>query len=400
VLQPALGQIRQLADAPAASHPFYLPLAAAVGGIAGLGAGERQALLDQAAGAISQSVEPAFQSLASAVSQLLGSAPAGDGVWALPQGDAYYAYLLRHHTTTDLTADEVYAYGNAEVARIKGEIAQRIAGLGDSTAATLQDQFAKVATASGRVPASSCIDTYTAIIRAAQARLAQAIDLAPRAQVEVRADPVGGYYVPGAPDGSRPGVFYAYVPPNGSPRYAMATLAYHEGVPGHHIQIGLAREQQGLPTLRTVLTFTAETEGWALYAEQLAWELGWYDGDVYGDLGRLQYELMRAVRLVVDTGIHARRWSAADAIQFMEDNTGFPPDVLSVPGQISRYVSWPGQATSYKIGMREILLLRGEAQAARGASFDLKQFHRLLLTAGTVPLPVLDRIVRDSLAAP
>jgi uncharacterized protein (DUF885 family) len=400
VLRPALAQIRETADLPATSHPFYRPLASGIGAIADLSAGERQSLLDQASRAISESVEPAYQSLASAVAQLLAWASAEDGVWALPQGDAYYAYLLKHHTTTDLSASDIHAYGLAEVARIQDEIRQRVQGLGYSTTATLQDQFARVAAASGLVPASSCIETHTSIVRAAQARIAVAIDLAPKASVEVRADPVGGYYVPGALDGSRPGVFYATVAPGGSPRYAMATLAYHEGVPGHHLQVGLAREQQGLPTLRGVLFFTAQAEGWALYAERLAWELGWYDGDVYGDLGRLQYELLRAVRLVVDTGIHAQRWSSADAIQYMADNTGFAPDVLSVPGQIARYVSWPGQATAYKIGMRELLLLRGQVQAAQGTSFDLKRFHRVVLTGGTVPLPVLDRIVQEASWSP
>jgi uncharacterized protein (DUF885 family) len=252
----------------------------------------------------------------------------------------------------------------------------------------------------GYVPASECINRYNAIAREAQARVISAIDIVPRTAVEVRADPIGGYYTPGAPDGSRPGVFYAYIPPGGLPAYSMRTLTYHETVPGHHTQIAIARELPDLPVLRRAITFTAQAEGWALYAEQLAYELDWYADDTYSDLGRLQYELLRAARLVVDTGLHEQRWTYATAVAYMRENTGFPAAALDVPSQVVRYVCMPGQATAYKIGMRELLALRGNARTAQGAAFDLTAFHRTLLTAGNLPLPVLSRLVQSAYPGP
>jgi uncharacterized protein (DUF885 family) len=175
----------------------------------------------------------------------------------------------------------------------------------------------------------------------------------------------------------------------------MRTLTYHETVPGHHTQIAIARELSGLPTFRGAVTFTAQAEGWALYAELLAYELGWYADDVYGDLGRLQYELMRATRLVVDTGLHEQRWSYNQAVAYMDENTGFPPSVMDIQSQVVRYVCMPGQAVAYKIGMRELLELREHARRAQGSSFDLTAFHRTVLTAGNLPLPALSRLVEN-----
>jgi uncharacterized protein (DUF885 family) len=199
------------------------------------------------------------------VNQTLADAPTGPGVWALPSGAAYYAHLLRHHTTTDLTATDIHTYGLEEVARIRAEIQARLDTLGYPRGETLAQSFVRVARdGGGQVAASDCIARYNAIARDAETRVASAVDITPRTAVEVRADPVGGYYIAGAPDGSRPGVFYAYVPPTGLPAYSMRTLTYHETAPGHHTQIAIARELPGLPLFRTAVNCTGHAEGWAL----------------------------------------------------------------------------------------------------------------------------------------
>jgi uncharacterized protein (DUF885 family) len=257
-----------------------------------------------------------------------------------------------------------------------------------------------VARDGGIVSGSAVAETYEAIIRKADARLDAAFDLRPRAEVIVVAEGEGAYYVSGSLDGSRPGVFHA--PGGGSEaRYSMPTLAYHEAVPGHHFQIALAQESD-LPLFRNVIGFTGYAEGWALYAEHLAYELGWYDDDPYGNLGRLQDQAFRAARLVVDTGLHAKGWSFDQAHEFMVENVGRDPGYLQF--EVSRYVTWPGQATAYMVGMLKIMELRQEAMDRLGDRFDLKAFHQVVLRNGSMPLEVLERVVDDyieaTLAAP
>jgi uncharacterized protein (DUF885 family) len=392
-VEGALQTINGIAEASPTAVPFYTSFADRVGAAAGVDASTRDSLLREAEAAVEQSVQPAFRELYSAVNDTLADAPSGPGVWALPDGGAYYAYLLRHHTTTEMSAAEIHAYGRQEVARIRAAIQARLHVLGYPEGEPLAQSFARVARdGGGQVAASECIARYNAIAQDAQARVSGAIDITPRTPVEVRADPIGGYYTPGAPDGSRPGVFYAYVPAAGVPAYSMRTLTYHETVPGHHTQIAIARELPGLPVFRAAVTFNAQAEGWALYAELLAHELGWYADDPYGDLGRLQYELLRAARLVVDTGLHEQRWTYEQGVAYLSENTGFPASALNVSSEVVRYLCMPGQATAYKIGMRELLAMRTRAQRAPGA-FDLRAFHRAVLAAGNLPLPVLSRSV-------
>jgi uncharacterized protein (DUF885 family) len=236
---------------------------------------------------------------------------------------------------------------------------------------------------------------YEAIIAAAGEKVGLAFDLRPTAEVVVQAGPAGDYYNPPAVDGSRPGVFYARVT-GSTERFAMPTLAYHETIPGHHYQIAIAQELP-LPLLRKDLGFMAYTEGWALYAEQLAYEIGLYQDDPYGNIGRLQAEAFRAARLVVDTGLHAKKWSYDRAVEFMIENTGLPRDMVET--EVARYIVWPGQATAYKIGMLKILELRQRAMDALGDRFDLKAFHNIVLSNGSLPLGILDRVVDDWIAA-
>jgi uncharacterized protein (DUF885 family) len=250
------------------------------------------------------------------------------------------------------------------------------------------------------IPAALVQSTYEDIIAAAEQELDQAFDIFPSANVVVAEDPYGGFYIGPSFDGSRPGAFYAGTL-NAQPWFQMPSLTYHEAIPGHHTQIAIAMDQAG-PAFRKTERFTAFVEGWALYAERLAYELGWYDNDVYGDLGRLQYEALRAARLVMDTGIHSMGWTFEQATQFNMNNLGVSRGASE--SAAGRYSVVPGQATAYMIGMLHILDARQRAQDQLGAQFDLKEFHRVVLTSGGVPLALLDNVVdtwiADNLAAP
>ena len=251
-----------------------------------------------------------------------------------------------------------------------------------------------------RRTAASVLSTYEGIIDLAEQNLDQAFDIFPSADVVVVPDESGGYYIAPSFDGSRPGAFYAGTTTN-QPWFPMRSLAYHEAVPGHHTQIAIAMDQD-LPGFRKSARVTAFVEGWALYAERLAWELGWHDSDPYSNLGRLQYEALRAARLVMDTGIHSLGWSFNQAAQFNVDNIGW--SIGASQGAAGRYSVWPGQATAYMVGMLQILDERQRAMDELGALFDLKGFHRALLSNGAVPLSLLhsvvDRYIADALAAP
>jgi uncharacterized protein (DUF885 family) len=222
------------------------------------------------------------------------------------------------------------------------------------------------------------------------------VDIRPEAEVVVVGAPIGGYYVPAPLDGSRPGMFYASTGGPWVPKFNMPTIAYHEAIPGHHFQIAIAQEMD-LPLFRNDLFFNGYGEGWALYAERLAWELGLYEDDPFGNLGRLQLELLRAVRLVVDTGLHAKQWTRAEAKAYVSEALGDPSGRWS--HEVERYIVLPAQATGYKIGMLKILELRQRAMDELGEAFDLKEFHNLVLGSGSMPLDILERVVEDYIDA-
>ena len=355
----------------------------------------------EVAAAIDDSVLPAYRKLESYLSGFLNKATTDHGVWKLPDGDTYYAQKLREHTTTDISADEVHQLGLREVARInaemneilvaegytEGSVGERMQALGD------EPRFAFPNTDEGR---EAALEEYRRIIREIEAGMSEMFDLTIKSSVEVRRVPEfredgapGAYYQGPAQDGSRPGVFYANLRDmSETVRFAMRTLAYHEAIPGHHYQTALQTELTDVPMFRRMLGFTAFSEGWALYAERLAWEQG-FQNDPYDNLGRLQDEMMRAVRLVVDSGLHAKRWSREQAIDYMVRYTG--QERGSVVTEIERYLVWPGQATAYKIGMLKILELRDKARRALGDDFDIRAFHRAVLENGDVPLFLLER---------
>ena len=365
-------------------------------------AAEKIVVLARAEEAITEQVYVAYEKLTAQVTDMQSRATDDDGVWKFPDGDAYYAYALRGQTTTELTPEQVHTIGLAEVERITAEMRGILDGLGitgKTVAEHMKDlqkdpQFHYLDTDEGR---AQCIKDYQAMIDEVNSGLGDAFDLRPAVGVEVQRIPVfrekgsaGAYYESPALDGSRPGVFFANLRNMEEvSKWGMRTLAYHEAIPGHHFQLAIQQQNDG-PTFRKVVHFTAYVEGWALYAERLAWELG-FQKDPYSNLGRLQAELFRGVRLVVDTGIHYKRWPRQQAIDYMIANTGMGDQ--EVTAEIERYIVMPGQACAYKIGMMKILDLREKAKQELGEKFSLKEFHNVIIGDGAMPLEVLEKVV-------
>lgn len=324
------------------------------------------------------------------------------GVWSLPDGEAYYENRIRNHTTLDLTADEIHQIGLDDVARIHAEmeVTQHAVGFEGSR----QDFFAFVRTDPNNFHEDSNAGR-TEFLAEAEQRTAAIFEVAdqyfnrlPKAGLEVRrvepwrenSTSIAFYNAP-SQDGSRPGIYYANLADmTNVQRYVFTAITYHEGVPGHHFQIALAQEMEGLPMFRKFGGYGAYTEGWALYAERLAREMGFYQ-DPMRDFGRLQDEIWRSVRLVTDTGIHAKRWTRQQTIDYFTENT--PISEGDIVTEVERYFVNPGQALSYKMGMRQILSLRDRAESALGDHFDIREFHDAVIGAGALPLPILEQQV-------
>jgi uncharacterized protein (DUF885 family) len=383
-----------LADAPAA-NPFVATLATRMEALGeALPLPERGTFRAEAERELVSTVIPAYRRVRDLLNEQLPKATDDAGVWRLPRGAEWYAFSLRRFTTTNLTADEIHNIGLREVARIEGEMDTILRQLGYANG-TVNERYAQLDLAiqpkGPGDPRAQILADAERQVRDAERRAALIFDLRPKAPVEVRREPAfsektaAAHYTDPAPDGSRPGIYYLPLP---GPTYGllrMRSLAYHEAVPGHHFQIALQQEQTDLPRYRRLLIFgagSAFVEGWALYAERLADENNWYEGDPQGRLGYLNSMLFRARRLVVDTGIHAKRWTRQQAIDY-----GINAQ------EIERYIVWPGQATSYMIGQLRIVELREKARAALGDRFDIKQFHNLVLRTGDVPLEVLGQQV-------
>ena len=363
---------------------------------------EKRTLLDGARQAPLENVGPAYQRLATAVGALEARATSDDGVWKLPDGENYYNLRLRQMTTTDLDADIIHNIGLAEVARIQEEMrgimeTVKFAGeLAEFFDFLRNDpRFYYAETADGR---QGYLDEATEVIDNMRTRLDELFMVTPQAALQIKAVEAfremsagKAFYQSPAPDGSRPGTFYAnlYSMAN-MPRFGIEALAYHEGIPGHHMQASIAIELEGLPKFRRFGGHTAYAEGWGLYTEYLPKEIGLYQ-DPYSDFGRLAAELSRACRLVVDTGIHAKRWTREQAIDYLRANT--PSTEGDAVKSIERYIVMPGQATAYKIGMLKILELRGRSKLALGEAFDIREFHDVVLRNGSVPLSILEQEV-------
>jgi uncharacterized protein (DUF885 family) len=369
---------------------------------------ERDMLVGDAVTALETNVAPVYAELISYMQADKANANTDDGAWKLPNGDAYYTDRLAQMTTTDMTADEIHDLGLSEVARIHGEMKVIMETVGFE--GSLQDffdftrtdaQFFKPNTEEGK---AEYLAEATAMINTMKDALPAYFNTFPKADLDVRAvepfrEKAAGkaFYSRPAPDGSRPGIYYANLyRMQDMPLYQMEALAYHEGIPGHHMQLAISQELTGLPKFRKFGGFTAYTEGWGLYSEFLPKEMGFYE-DPYSDFGRLAMELWRAARLVVDTGLHDKKWTREEAIQYLIDNTPNPEgDCIKA---IERYIVMPAQATAYKIGMNKIVELREAAKAELGDKFDIREFHDVVLKDGPVPLAVLQETVEDWVAS-
>jgi uncharacterized protein (DUF885 family) len=390
----AIRQVSEIASMAAAELPYYTRFHDALPNVPGLTEAQRANFREVALSSMSSDVLPAYENLLAALQSLRTQAPTDIGVGQYPRGADYYTYILRHHTSTDLTAAEIHQLGLDELARIHAEMRTIFDDLGYPQDETLAELFARVETDGGIVAAADALTTFEDLIAFAEANVSQAFDIVPAAPVVVLPHPFGGFYIAPSFDGLRPGAFYAGTDFD-QPYAPMPSLTFHETVPGHHTPVAIAMEQD-LPPHRQAARTTGFVEGWALYAERLAWELGWYDNDVYGDLGRLQFEALRAARLVIDTGIHSLGWTFDEAVQFNMDNVGWSEPQSQ--GAAGRYSVIPAQATAYMVGMLQILDERQRAIDTLGDAFDLKAFHRALLTNGAVPLTVLPNVVDQYIA--
>jgi uncharacterized protein (DUF885 family) len=407
VVEEVLTEMNNFVATPASENILATSFKTRAAKIAKLTDKDRTDFQSRVETAVTDHVYPAYRKVIDYFNGVLPKTTTDDGVWRLPEGDAFYTYALHENTTTTLPPDQVHALGLREVARIEGEMrtildANGFAGqpIGPSMDKLGKDpRFLYPNDDKGRADA---IAEYTRLIDAATDRSKKQLFLtAPRAKIEVRRVPEfkeatapGAYYQPGAQDGTRPGIFFANLRDmNEAPKWSMPTLAYHEGVPGHHWQLSTAQELKGVPQFRKVIPFTAYAEGWALYCEWLAKQVGWYDNDVFGDLGRLRDELFRAVRLVVDTGIHAKHWTREQAIAYMREKTGMGEK--EVRSEIERYIVMPGQACAYKVGMLKIQELRARAQQELGEKFDQREFHEIVLKNGALPLEILEEQVNE-----
>lgn len=389
-------------DDSSSGSPLWADFQEKVGELKELDEATRGELLREAQAALVEVVRPAYRALLEQWDQLEARAPHEDGVWRFADGAAYYDYLLAAWTTTPLTAEQIHATGLAEVERIQGEMRERMRDVGFT--GDLQAFFAHLredgrfylpATPEGR---QEYLDRAKAVVDDMRGRLDQLFITKPRADIVVKATeeyreknaPKAFYQVP-APNGSRPGMYYVTLyDMREMPTYQLEAIAYHEGIPGHHMQLAIAQELKGIPAFRRFGGYGAYSEGWGLYCELLPKEIGLYR-DPYSDVGRLSTELWRAVRLVVDTGIHAKRWSREQAIDYFVANAPLSRD--EVIREVERYIMWPGQATSYKVGMLKILELRERARRELGEAFDIREFHDVLLREGGLPLDLLEEQV-------
>jgi uncharacterized protein (DUF885 family) len=373
---------------------------------------QADALLAQAKTVLVNNVKPAYQALVDFMqADIENTSKTAQGVHALPNGKAYYAHQLKWTTTTSMTADQVHQLGLDEVGRIRAEMEVIMGQTGYE--GTLQEFFTHIRdskdnqefyfpnTDQGR---QGYIDEATAAIENIKAQLPNYFGILPKADLEVKRvesfreqDGAPQHYYPGTPDGSRAGIYYAHLSDMGSmPKNELEVIAYHEGLPGHHMQISIAQELEAVPTFRTQAGFTAYAEGWGLYSEKLAKEMPGTFTNLNSDFGRLGSEIWRAIRLVVDSGMHSKSWSEQQAVDFFSSNS--PAPLATIRTEVRRYLVWPGQATAYKVGMIDIQRLRTLSEKELGDKFDIRAFHDTILGGGALPLSMLDRKVRQWIA--
>jgi uncharacterized protein (DUF885 family) len=395
LLTKALDQVKELANQKPENSPLALPLKSFP---ASIKPAEQERIKTEILDAIAKQVQPAYLRFARFLEA--SYIPAGreqSGISALHDGAKYYAFCIRRTTTTDLTAGQIHQIGLDEVKRDEAEMLVIAQKLGFKDLKTFRASFK---TNPKLHPASpeALLAAYRGYLTPMQSKLPQLFGRLPKAPFEVVAVPeflektsAPAYYEASTPDGSRPGRLFIDTY-NAADRnlYSVESIAYHEGLPGHHLQISIAQEQQGVPTFRKHEFYTAYTEGWGLYSERLGKDVGFYQ-DPYSDYGRLEADIWRAIRLVVDTGVHSQHWTRQQMVDYFHDHSAI--DEPSIQAEVDRYIAWPGQALAYKIGQLKILALRDRAKAALGDKFDVRVFHDQVIDSGALPLDLLsDRI--------
>jgi uncharacterized protein (DUF885 family) len=394
ILQSTISQMRQFIAPPASRNPIVVTLAEKMNGVQTLDVAERRRLTDEATKTVETEIYPAWRKAIALLESQLKKSTDAAGLWRFDRGADIYAHRLKLFTSTNMTAQQIHELGLREVSRIEGQMDAILRKLGRTTG-TVKERIEKLrtdlsypVTDEGRTRIMADIET---ILRDAERRADALFEVRPKARViaqpypEFRWANAAASYTAPPLDGSRPGIFQMPLRPESLTKVGLRTLVYHETVPGHHFHTAYGVENPNLPKFRQVRSLggiSAIAEGWALYAERMVAEEGWYEGDLEGLLGQLDDELFRARRLVVDTGLHAMRWTRQQAIDYGIEAS-----------EVERYVVNPGQACAYKIGQLEIFRLRDKARAALGAKFSIKAFHNVVLSAGTVPLSVLEREV-------
>lgn len=407
VIEKALVGMNKFIEGGAENSPLVTTLGPKLDELEDVDETAAAAFINEATQLVSSEVIPGYEAIIGLFESMLPEATHDAGIWRLPNGEAIYAANLRSNTTTQYSPEEIHATGLAEVDRIEGEMLDILDSqgvMGDSFAERIRvlmddpaHQFPN--TDEGRAEMIAYLEAFDQKVMAIAADYFVTIPPQPLEIVRVpeysQDSSPGGYYNGPALDGSRPGRFYINQKDTAdNPRWTLPTLMIHEGSPGHHFQISTSQLIEGVPLLRRLSPFNAFSEGWALYSERIAkTDMGLYDDDPLGDLGRLQAEMFRAVRLVVDTGMHAKRWSREQAIEYMTAKTGMTNE--EVTREIERYVVWPGQATAYKTGQLALLEMREDTEDALGERFSLRDFHEAVLMNGAMPLDILKETMAD-----
>ena len=405
VIEKTLLGMRSFIEGGAKQNPLFITLPKKIENIDGLSDIRKDELSQQALNIIEAKILPQYGEMIALFEELLTISNHDAGIWRLPKGEEIYRSALRSNTSTNLTADEIHQIGLSEVARIELGMEDILAGQGLSEGSIVsrirylmelpEHNFPN--TDEGRLQQIAYLNQVNAQIMASIEDYFITIPPQPLEIIRVpeysQDSAPAGYYRPPAVDGSSPGRFYInQKDTRENPRWTLPTLMYHEGAPGHHFQLSAAQLIKNVPFLRKFSPFTAYTEGWGLYSERIAAEdMGMYKDDPLGDLGRLQAEMFRAVRLVVDTGMHSKRWSRERAIEYMLSKTGMTEE--GVTREIERYVVWPGQATAYKVGQLSMLRVRAMAENQLGDAFDIREFHEMILMNGAMPLEILEESV-------
>jgi uncharacterized protein (DUF885 family) len=401
LLEKALDQVKDLAHQKPEDSPLASPLKNFPKEIS---PADQERIKTEMLAAISKEVLPAYLRFQHFLEVTYVPAGRADpGIWALPDGDKYYAFNIRRTTTTDLTADQIHKIGEQEVAKDEAEMLVIARKLGFADLKSFQ---ASLKTNPKLHPTSreQILDAYRSYLTPMQAKLPELFGHLPKAGFEVAAVPeflektsADAYYEAGTPDGSRPGrIRVDTYNPTDRDLSDVESIAYHEGLPGHHLQISIAQELTDVPEFRKFGGYGAFQEGWGLYAERLGKDVGFYK-DPYSDYGRLQGDIWRAIRLVVDTGVHSQKWTRQQMVDYFHEHSAI--NETSVQAETDRYIAWPSQALAYKVGQLKILELRDKAKAALGAKFDIKAFHDEVLDSGALPLDVLDSRVTAWIAA-